>query len=244
VALFLGQTRVYAGDGAGHWTLAATIVTEPACGHSALRAGTDIDHNGYPDFAFVAEEDCSPWVGGTNALHCFAESSAPGSPAVYPQYPRGGETWIAGSVQFIYWHAAVPAEAGQPSMMLELSVYGPDGPFAAAASDVPNGGRYQWTIPRGIANSQNCHWRFTLATDPPTTSITPTAFTIINPAAPGDLDGDGDVDLEDAQVLVGCLTGPEAAPGLNCGAADLDGDIDVDLADFGQFQILFPSGGV
>lgn len=44
---------------------------------------------------------------------------------------------------------------------------------------------------------------------------------------PGDLDGDGDVDLADYGILAGCLVGPFAAT-----AADYDDDRDVDLDDF------------
>ncbi|HRX84671.1 MAG TPA: glycoside hydrolase family 30 beta sandwich domain-containing protein [Phycisphaerae bacterium] len=59
---------------------------------------------------------------------------------------------------------------------------------------------------------------------------------------PGDLDGDGDVDVADAAIFANCMAGPQvfAAPGgclatdfTNC---DFDGDGDVDLADFEVFQ--------
>ena len=48
---------------------------------------------------------------------------------------------------------------------------------------------------------------------------------------PGDLDGDGDADLWDYEILVSCLTGP-----LEIGAGDLDDDGDVDLEDFTLWQ--------
>ena len=48
---------------------------------------------------------------------------------------------------------------------------------------------------------------------------------------PGDLDGDGDADLEDYELLASCMTGP-----LEIGAADLDDDGDVDLEDFTLWQ--------
>ncbi len=61
---------------------------------------------------------------------------------------------------------------------------------------------------------------------------------------PGDLDGDGDVDLDDHAVFEACVAGPgyPVAPG-GCApteffGADLDGDSDVDLADFGLFAEL------
>ena len=64
------------------------------------------------------------------------------------------------------------------------------------------------------------------------------------PGPPGDLDGDGDVDLEDHAVFCLCLNGPEAtSPPAGCSieefaAADRDGDADVDLADFRVFAGL------
>jgi hypothetical protein len=55
----------------------------------------------------------------------------------------------------------------------------------------------------------------------------------------GDCDGDGDVDLFDAQLLIGCTTGPGIAVGLECMCSDYDADGDVDVIDFGQLQVLF-----
>jgi hypothetical protein len=65
------------------------------------------------------------------------------------------------------------------------------------------------------------------------------------PATPGDVDGDGDVDLNDLTVLVSCVAGPNVAtpaPGCtveNFVASDVDGDSDVDAKDFAMFQVLF-----
>ena len=57
----------------------------------------------------------------------------------------------------------------------------------------------------------------------------------------GDLDTDGDVDLNDWTLFFDCIT----APGVlltnvsACAPADFDGDLDVDLADFAGFSTVF-----
>jgi hypothetical protein len=58
---------------------------------------------------------------------------------------------------------------------------------------------------------------------------------------PGDWDDDGDVDIDDAVALLGCLTGPDQLPPQpDCLTAfDFEHDDDVDLGDFGEFQPAF-----
>jgi predicted outer membrane repeat protein len=61
----------------------------------------------------------------------------------------------------------------------------------------------------------------------------------------GDMDGDGDVDLDDYAQWADCLAGPEVmTPPVGCtevqfDLADEDEDGDVDLADFGLFVVQF-----
>ena len=54
---------------------------------------------------------------------------------------------------------------------------------------------------------------------------------------PGDLDADGDVDLDDYSAFVAAMNGPNQASGN--AVADFDGDNDCDLADFAMFGANF-----
>ncbi len=61
------------------------------------------------------------------------------------------------------------------------------------------------------------------------------------PCVDGDLDRDGDVDIDDFALFASCLSGPGVpypAPYCDCGDFDKDGD--VDLADFAMFTLLYP----
>ena len=63
---------------------------------------------------------------------------------------------------------------------------------------------------------------------------------------PGDLDGDGDADLDDYELFAGCMSGSNVTvppPGCDPAefeAADLNEDSDVDLQDFELWEIAFP----
>ena len=223
--------NVYGGDGAGAWTQIAAIPLADTCGSSAMRAGTDADHNGFPDLVVVAEEDCDFWVGGENRPRFYAENTTPETGFVYPTHPRGGETFVAGSVRFVKWHAGIPPRvAGQPTMTIELSLNGADGPWSVIAASIPDNGRYQWLLADDLLATTNAYLRYTLDTDPPATAVTPNAFTIDSDhiGAPGDLDGDGVVGATDLIILLGSWG--VCGDCDNC-PADLDDDCVVGTGD-------------
>ena len=56
---------------------------------------------------------------------------------------------------------------------------------------------------------------------------------------PGDLDGDGVVDIDDFVILSDCLIGPAGGIPAGCDGSDLNQDGNVDLLDFAEFQRLF-----
>ena len=179
VAFGSGTTTVYAGDGQGNWWPAASFDWPAQTnGVSALRAGTDLDHNGYPDVGLIASERISTFT-SRNRFRVFLEATPAAEQWVYPKSPRGGETLVAGSARFLDWHAALVPGTKWAVMTIELSVEGPEGPWAAVAKGVPNSGRFQWWVPGDVPASDNCYLRYTLTTDVgEAVAVTPAPFTI------------------------------------------------------------------
>jgi hypothetical protein len=172
-----GQLRIWGGDGAGTWTEIAAFNT-PTPGYLvAFRAGGDADHNGYPDIAIASDE--GSWPNDHNVLHFYEEASTPAALSIAPVFPRGGETFRAGGTLFVDWISAIPT-GGPGTVGLELSVHGPAGPWTPIASDLSNGGRYQWRIPAGTPSTNDAYIRYTLSVSPDTvTAITPAPFHIL-----------------------------------------------------------------
>ena len=70
------------------------------------------------------------------------------------------------------------------------------------------------------------------------------AFSMPAQAVPGDMDGDGDVDLGDYARFRACITGPDASAVLpDCVSALFDADKDVDMGDIAGFLAAFTAGG-
>jgi hypothetical protein len=100
----------------------------------------------------------------------------------------------------------------------------------------------QMTISYTVANLPNGRYEATIAIkdDDPDTLPAELTVTVNIVTAPGDLDGDGDVDMEDFGIFQACLTGsgiPQTDP--DCLKARLDGDEDVDEHDLAILQNCF-----
>jgi hypothetical protein len=174
------RMAVYAGDGAGHWLRAAAFRV-PGNDYAAMRVA-DADHNGYPDIALVAKEGGS--FNGRNHLRFYKEASSPSQQSAALVHPRGGETWIAGSVRFVEWTAAVP-DGAVAEVRLELSVSGPAGPWSVVADSAPNSGRHQWLIAPDTPATSDAYMRLTLVSSAGETAVIGSApFTIVA-AQPG-----------------------------------------------------------
>lgn len=149
LAFGAGKVGAWRGDGAGGWAPAAQLAT-PGGGPKtfrAFRAGADLDHNGYPDFAFVHDEGGG--FSSANRLRVFREASVPAQRRVRVTAPGPGRTWRAGQVAWVEWLSAVPP--GQPagSVSVDWSPSGPGGPWEQLAGGLPDNGRAQVTLPAG-----------------------------------------------------------------------------------------------
>jgi hypothetical protein len=161
VAAGTGIVTVWKGDGSGNWSEAAEFSTPGSPGYiNACRVGSDADNNGYPDIVLLDEE--GPWYNRINHLRFFKEDSTPGSPGIRVTSPRRYETLKLDSVRFIEWTSAVPG-LEDSTIDLDLSIDGTSGPWTTIAEDLPNNGRYQWTVSADAA-SADCHLRATVHT--------------------------------------------------------------------------------
>jgi len=241
VALREAGTEVYLGDGRGGWTLGATIPSQPnTCDYSALRAGSDVDHNGLPDIASVMEENCRPFVGGINRARLFVEDSRFRTLTIRPTSLTGNQTVRAGSVRFIDWVSAVPsAPQHTGNVRIELSVFGPHGPWTTLADGQPNNGRYQWHSSRRLPDTDRAHLRLTVTERHSVASVvTPEPFTITAGRVRfADFDGNNRVDLIDVWKFQQCFTSSDGGPiAPECEAGDASGDRRIDLADYRAFE--------
>jgi hypothetical protein len=174
VAAGKNSIDVYKGDGTGKWTLAANISTG-ASGYSALRVVGDLDHNGYNDIAAVFS------TGSDNAPHVYLNDAPASTLGITLTSPHGNEKFKPGCVRFVDWVSCVPG-GGKGTVSLELSTAGSSGPWTSIASGLPNGGRYQWTVPN--SPSKNCYIRATVTAGGTASGTNPKPFEIIGSSGP------------------------------------------------------------
>jgi hypothetical protein len=174
VAIAPAAATIYFGDGAGGWTQGPSVGLPTNCRLLAFRAGWDADHNGFPDFVYVAEENCQPFTGGRNRPRFFAEASHPNAPRLFPVFPRGGETFRAGGVRFLRWHAALLNQT--PPVDLALSLNGLSGPWLPISAAAINSGVFQWRLPRFLPSTTNALLRYRM---PGVEAFSPSPFRII-----------------------------------------------------------------
>jgi hypothetical protein len=140
-----GRVGVWKGSGTGSWTPLATFTTPTPGTYAAFRVGGDADHNGLPDIVLVDEEG-GPFS-SRNKLHFYREASTPAGLAVRFVRPGPAATLRTGSVRFVEWASAVPPGSPPGRVSLGYSLNGPGGPWTLIAADLPDNGRYQWTVP-------------------------------------------------------------------------------------------------
>lgn len=170
--------KIWTGDGLGNWQEMVTVPINRSTDYVAFRSGADFDHNGYPDFALIVEE--GTWPNYRNYARAFRETTPRHSLDIFPVFPRGGERFWNGSVQFIDWWSEVPA-TDSSRVRLEVSFSGPDGPWELIADSLRNSGRYQWLVPAAVS-SANCYIRYTVFTGTQVAvAITPRQFFIGDP---------------------------------------------------------------
>lgn len=153
------ELRIWGGDGAGNWTELVSWTTPTPGEMVALRVGGDADNNGFPDVVLAADEG-SGW-NYQNHLRFYRETSIAAVLEIKPVFPHGGEVFRAGSVVFVDWLSAVPG-GGDGTVMVELSIHGPEGPWQLVAAGLANSGRFQWRIPPDTPSTDEAMLRYTL----------------------------------------------------------------------------------
>lgn len=177
VAYGQGNGQVWLGDGAGNWTPDATFQSDETPGHArALDVGGDLTRNGFSDIIVLSNEG-NFWWNYNNELYVFIEDSQPDSLWIRPLYPKGHENFFPGSVRFIEWASAVPGGV-HSTVKIEISAFGPNGPWWLVADNLPNNGKYQWTVPNYA--SEECYLKITVSSQEGSASaVTSHQFQII-----------------------------------------------------------------
>jgi thiol-disulfide isomerase/thioredoxin len=158
------------------------------------------------------------FVQGTNKeIYQGAEIDLPETiPMIALTSPNGGEIWEAGTRRTIHWNS----EYYSGNVKLEYTLDA-GANWAVIAQNVPNSGSYEWRLPQEV--SGDCRVRIQ-GLDGTPVDISDGIFGIF---WPGDLDGNGFLDVGDmlllADQLAELITGPLEA--------DLNGDGVTDVID-------------
>jgi hypothetical protein len=144
--------QIFLGDGQGNWTENTSFSFDSPGSFSALRVDGDFDHDGREDIIVQAAEH--GFLVDINKLRAFSPWQEPAELSTRLVKPQGGETFTGGGVRFVRWLTAVPPAMEQARIDLFLSTTGPDGPWTPVAEDIPDNGRFQWTVPH--VNSSEC----------------------------------------------------------------------------------------
>jgi hypothetical protein len=173
------EFQLWLGDGSGNWTPDASlnIPADPGQARS-IRTGGDFDNNGFPDLVILNQELSGGWIQfDQSRLYVFFEGSGAENLWVKNMYPSGQEKFFAGSVRCIEWTTAVPGNIPS-TVKIEISCTGQGGPWTLIADNLPNNGKYQWTVPE--ASSAECYLKLTVMTENDSASqVTLAPFTII-----------------------------------------------------------------
>lgn len=149
-----GFVAIYKGDGFGNWTQAGSF-TIAETQLASIRTG-DFDHDGYCDIAYMAKTSA---FNSDNMLRVYLHTVDNPVLNILPVNPKGFECFKPGSVQFVNWQSSVPS-GPNATVTIEFSSSGNSGPWTVIASNLPNNGTYQWTVPN--VSSPNCFLRYTI----------------------------------------------------------------------------------
>ncbi len=151
-------------------------------------------------------------------------------PLLTLDYPNEGETWSKGNPYTINW--TVNNLAGDLEIILPDTVGTNWGHVFIPIDE----GSYTWSAPSTITAGQ---FRVTILSTNCGIKISDSATVTIEESVtlPGDIDGDGDIDLYDLAKFQACFTGPSSkllTP--PCSYFDFSPDADVDLEDYAEMH--------